>query len=206
MLCDYGCGQEAQYATSNGKNCCSKSYQSCPALREKNSEGLYKAHQTNPNMYKFDEEARINSNKKAKEMAGQKLLDGSYKGTNSSIRKILHEQFNIKEECQNCGIAEWQGVKIPLELDHINGDSTNNSVDNLRLLCPNCHSITPTWRGRNINTGKVKVTDDELLTALRKCSNIRQALLEVGLAPKGGNYTRARKLSQSGGIGDTQEI
>ena len=99
-----------------------------------------------------------------------------------------------KKKCQNCGISEWQGVEIPLELDHINGDSTNNSVDNLRLLCPNCHSITPTWRGRNINTGKEKVSDKHLLTALEKCSNIRQALLEVGLAPKGGNYSRAKKL------------
>jgi hypothetical protein len=55
--------------------------------------------------------------------------------------------------------------------------------------------LTGTWRGRNINSGKVKVTDDELLTALKECSNIRQALMRVGLTPKGGNYDRANKLN-----------
>jgi len=194
MLCDYGCGQDGKYTMTSGKKCCSKHHNSCPAIRKKNSEGLYKAHQTNPNMYKFDEKARYNSNIKAKENAAKKLLNGSYKGTNSSIKIILFEYFNLEKKCHNCGITKWKGVEIPLELDHINGDSTNNSIDNLRLLCPNCHSITPTWRGRNINTGKEKVSDKDLLTALQKSSNIRQALLEVGLAPKGGNYSRAKKL------------
>ena len=65
---------------------------------------------------------------------------------------------------------------------------------NLKLLCCNCHALTPTWRGRNINSGKVKVSDQDLLTALKECSNIRQALQKVGLSPKGGNYDRENKL------------
>ena len=205
MLCDYGCGQEAKYTTTNNKKCCSKHYSSCPALRKKNSDALYKQHQTNPKMYKFDEIARTNSNKVAKERMLQEFLNGTYKGSNEAIRNILFNEFNVEHKCQNCGISEWQGEKIPLELDHINGKSTDNRPDNLRLLCPNCHSITPTWRGRNINNGKVKVSDQKLLAALKKCNNIRQALLEVGLAAKGGNYSRAKRLlSRSGGIGDTQ--
>jgi 5-methylcytosine-specific restriction endonuclease McrA len=205
MLCDYGCGQIGKYVTTTKKNCCSPHYNSCPANRKKNSNGLREAHLTNENMYKFDDIARYNSRLTVKENAAEKLLSGEYKGTNSSIKFILYESFGVEKKCQNCDLVEWQGVQIPLELDHINGDSTDNSVDNLRLLCPNCHSLTPTWRGRNVNTGKTKVADNILLTALKKCSNIRQALLEVGLAPKGGNYTRAKKLlSRSGGIGDTQ--
>jgi Zn finger protein HypA/HybF involved in hydrogenase expression len=145
-------------------------------------------------MYKFDDAARAKSTAKSKEVAATKLLDGTYTGSNSSIRKILREEFDFADECQNCGISEWFGQKIPLELDHINGVSTDNRLENLRLLCPNCHSITPTWRGRNINNGKTKVTDESLLLALNECDNIRQALLKVGLAPKGGNYVRAKKL------------
>jgi len=193
MLCDYGCGQKSNYTMSTGKKCCSKHYYSCPAIKKKNSMGMTKSHAEGKG-FKFNDQHRARSIETKKADAAKKLLDGSYKGTNSSIKVILFETFNVGKKCQNCGISEWHGVEIPLELDHINGDSTNNRVDNLRLLCPNCHSITPTWRGRNINTGEAKVSDKDLLTALEKCSNIRQALLEVGLAPKGGNYTRAKKL------------
>lgn len=60
-------------------------------------------------------------------------------------RKVFEEQNNA---CLHCGLTEWMGEKIVLELDHINGDSSNNKRDNLRGLCPNCHSLTPTWRGK----------------------------------------------------------
>ena len=53
---------------------------------------------------------------------------------------------------------------------------------------------TDTYKGRNKNSGKLKVTDQELLTAYERCSNIRQALIDVGLAAKGGNYERLKKL------------
>lgn len=47
--------------------------------------------------------------------------------------------------CEVCGISEWQGHPLPLHLDHIDGDRTNNLLENLRMLCPNCHALTPTW-------------------------------------------------------------
>lgn len=60
-------------------------------------------------------------------------------------------QANVKKaECELCG---WKEVsedgRLPLELDHINGDSKDNRLVNLRILCPNCHSLQPTHRGRN---------------------------------------------------------
>jgi 5-methylcytosine-specific restriction endonuclease McrA len=51
--------------------------------------------------------------------------------------------------CANCRLSEWMGGSIPLELDHIDGQSNNNVLSNLRLLCPNCHALTPTYRGKN---------------------------------------------------------
>ena len=51
--------------------------------------------------------------------------------------------------CENCSGTEWLGNPIPLELDHINGNSNDNRLTNLKILCPNCHALTPTYRGRN---------------------------------------------------------
>jgi DNA-directed RNA polymerase subunit M/transcription elongation factor TFIIS len=49
-------------------------------------------------------------------------------------------------ECERCKLSEWLSVPITLELEHVDGDNSNNEHDNLKLLCPNCHSQTPTWR------------------------------------------------------------
>lgn len=52
--------------------------------------------------------------------------------------------------CEECGWAQRSNDgRLPLELDHINGDSCDNRLENLRILCPNCHSLKPTHRGRN---------------------------------------------------------
>ena len=60
-------------------------------------------------------------------------------------RKLIKE--GKPEKCDNlsCGLTHWLGQKAPLQLDHIDGDPTNNRLNNLRFLCPNCHFLTPTW-------------------------------------------------------------
>ena len=50
--------------------------------------------------------------------------------------------------CEQCGLSEWQGQSIPLEIHHINGVNTDNRLENLILLCPNCHALTNNYRGR----------------------------------------------------------
>lgn len=60
-------------------------------------------------------------------------------------KRLLQETGHV---CWLCKNTEWQGSPIPLELDHINGNNRDNNRDNLRLLCCNCHALTPTWRSR----------------------------------------------------------
>ncbi len=62
-------------------------------------------------------------------------------------RRIIKEGI-ITYECKICGISEWEGTKLSLELDHIDGNSRNHRLENLRWLCPNCHSQTPTFRSK----------------------------------------------------------
>lgn len=57
--------------------------------------------------------------------------------------------------CECCGISEWQGKEIGLQLDHIDGNADNNHEDNLRLLCPNCHSQTDTFGAKNKGNGRL---------------------------------------------------
>lgn len=72
---------------------------------------------------------------------------------NSSFLKTY--LLDLRErKCEVCGIAEWMGNPAPLELDHKDGDSTNNELSNLRLICPNCHAQTENYKGRNKGRGR----------------------------------------------------
>ncbi len=96
--------------------------------------------------------------------SGKGLTKKSDRGTPlSEILEGKHPQFQsfklknklikegIKENrCEVCNISEWNGKVINCELDHIDGNSRNHRLENLRILCPNCHSQTDTFRAKNI--------------------------------------------------------
>lgn len=69
--------------------------------------------------------------------------------SSNKLRKRLIEEGLKEHRCESCKLTEWMGELIPLELDHIDGDHYNNQIENLKILCPNCHAKTPTYRGKN---------------------------------------------------------
>lgn len=78
------------------------------------------------------------------------LVENSlYSNTQSLKVQLVREGF-LAYQCKVCGLTEWLGAPLSLQLDHINGSHDDNRIDNLRLLCPNCHSQTPTFAGRKL--------------------------------------------------------
>lgn len=87
--------------------------------------------------------------------------------TNDLLKKdIVYQSYKLKlrilrekikdHRCENCKLTHWLFKDIPLELHHINGDKYDNRLDNLQLLCPNCHAQTDNYRGKNIGLPKEK--------------------------------------------------
>lgn len=68
----------------------------------------------------------------------------------ATLKKRLIEEKLLKNECYICGLTKWLGNPITLHMDHINGNNKDNRLENLRILCPNCHSQTDTYCGKNI--------------------------------------------------------
>lgn len=74
---------------------------------------------------------------------------GNYQAPNPESTKNMWKGALIREHghiCMGCGLAEWRGQPITLELEHKDGNWSNNVRENLELLCCNCHALTPTWR------------------------------------------------------------
>ena len=66
------------------------------------------------------------------------------------LKRRLFAEGLKEKRCEMCLNIEWLGKLIPLELDHVNGDSADNRIENLRVLCPNCHAQTETYRGKKL--------------------------------------------------------
>ena len=95
----------------------------------------------------------VQRNTKARSL--EELLVYGTRITTSSVRLRLLKEGWLEHECAKCHLGGWYNhfteayQPIPLELDHIDGDLLNNRFSNLRLLCPNCHALTPTYKNRN---------------------------------------------------------
>ena len=187
-LCDYGCGKEGTFVLSSGKRCCSSHYNKCESVRKKNSLGLKKCHKEGRKV-SFTKEQQRNSILSHR----KNLMSKPFEEWGKRLRKdFLLEEQNGK--CLWCELDTWLGKQITLQVDHVDGNTDNNKRINLRLLCPNCHSQTETFCGKNSNSGKKKISDKDLLETYNKSNSINECLVNCKLKTNKGNYNRVRKL------------
>jgi len=148
--CSY-CNEPAQFKLRSGKYCCEESWNNCPVNKDKNSNAL-KAAYLNKSRSKSGVAIDTYSEIRYKKVS---FID-YYDIENPIPDIVLNEQFKktvknilIKERgycCEVCKNTLWNNKPITLELEHVDGNNKNNYRNNLKLLCPNCHAQTLTWR------------------------------------------------------------
>lgn len=113
-------------------------------------------------------------------------------------RRLIREGV-LPRTCNVCRLTEWRGKPIPLELDHVDGDRENNALSNLQLICPNCHALTFTYRGRNTRHPHIPMLQ-EIQRGIEECGGIPQYAAKRGVARHTVRYwlksERLRRLSK----------
>ena len=74
----------------------------------------------------------------------------AHRGSRRNVKLRLLRAGLIRNQCDSCGLSEWRGKPLSVHIEHINGIHNDHRLENLRMLCPNCHSQTETYGGRNI--------------------------------------------------------
>lgn len=90
------------------------------------------------------------SGSQAKYTLDEILIENSSYANIASLKRRLVNEKKLEYKCECCGISEWRGVPLSLNLHHKNGINNDHRIENLSFLCPNCHSITDTFAGKNI--------------------------------------------------------
>ena len=100
----------------------------------------------------------------------QDVLDGKHpQYPTYRLRQRLIEDGLLQYQCSECNISTWCGQPITLELDHKDGDNTNHALSNLRLLCPNCHSQTATYKSKNKKLKRI----NGVATVMANCTDLK---------------------------------
>lgn len=134
---------------------------------------------------------RLRAGAKRSETALNKLMNDDF-DTLSLVTKKKRVRIEQDNKCLRCGLSEWMNEPLTLEVDHIDGNNKNNSRDNLRALCPNCHSQTDTWRGTN--SRKIKISDDDLVKIIIESKSILEVINKSNMSVTRHSYKRIKLL------------
>ena len=99
--------------------------------------------------YNGNQSGKGTSKPSPQRMTLEEYLTTSIDIQSNKVRKKLIQEGYKKPVCEKCGLSEWLGQPISLELHHKDGDRYNNILENFELLCPNCHATTNSYRGKN---------------------------------------------------------
>ena len=115
--------------------------------------GTYRVHALRLGVFKPNQRG-LGRPKPKKEGNGKISLKDIFKGKHPSyqsnkLRKRLFSEGYKEKKCEVCGVTEWNGKELSFQLEHIDGNCYNHTFDNLMIICPNCHSQTDTYCGRN---------------------------------------------------------
>jgi 5-methylcytosine-specific restriction endonuclease McrA len=102
--------------------------------------------------HSFNKYCNVTCQKEYEWSQRKKLIEDGKCNRSPLLRKYLIEKYG--HICQNCRRNEWGGKSIPLKLEHIDGNSENNNLENLKMICPNCHAQTPTYKNKNRGHGR----------------------------------------------------
>ena len=178
-LCSYGCGSKARFMNGSGNLMCEDRHNKCPAIKKKNSTGVTSAHEEGriPGWNGLRNDYGVDTvwNR------GKRFAVFEYGGKGQHKLALIQERGH---RCECCGLDVWLGKPITLELEHTDGVRKNNTRENLKLLCPNCHSQTDTWRRPKVIREDSKVakhTDDDMANAITGSKTMNEALEKLDL-------------------------
>lgn len=127
------------------------------------------------------------SSGKGKRVGGRKstplvklLVENSPVSNNQTLKRRLIKASLLQYACALCEITKWLNAPLTLHLDHVNGVNNDYRIENLRLLCPNCHSQTPTYCGRNRMTYLSKDALEMTRREIPKCLECEQPVSSLG--------------------------
>lgn len=174
-LCAYGCGQIGKYLNNSGTIMCDIISSKCPAIKEKNSNKISNLHKSGKNIgWKLLPKDKRMGN------LNKRFAEFGTPGKGQFKNALILERGHI---CENCKLSEWMGIPITIELEHIDGNTNNNTRENLKLLCPNCHSQTPTWRRRKNKYSKNRrYSDEEMIASIKISKNMNECLKRLSLS------------------------
>lgn len=187
MLCYFGCGNEGLFLRKTGYYCCSKASSSCPKIKEKNSLAIKKAH-ADGKLPGWNGQKNLNRGW-SKGLLKQNDNTFSYNGKGNHKALLIQERSHTCEECKN---SKWMNKPITLELEHIDGNNKNNNKENLKLLCPNCHSQTLTWKKKKTKKQYKKYSIEEMKEAILTSYSMNEALNKLNM--NWGSYHTLKKI------------